>query len=146
MAIINPKSWHYSLYLHFIPIYFIENNILTYFCMVTWPTMHTINFILLHAYFIFCTNYLLENRIELCIVIHDRCMYRKNGMKFEFPNKIYQLYHFLDETWQINYCKNGICLFLLFFIITIVGSILQGYLFKERWTTVRPHLYKCYNL
>lgn len=113
---------------------------------ITWPTMHTINFILLHAYFIFCTNYLLENRIELCIVIHDRCMYRKNGMKFEFPKKIYQLYHFLDETWQINYCKNGICLFLLFFIITIVGSILQGYLFKERWTTVRPHLYKCYNL
>lgn len=45
--------------------------------MVTWPTMQTINFILLHAYFIFCTNYLLENRIELCIAIHDRCMYRK---------------------------------------------------------------------
>lgn len=77
MVIINLKSWYYFLYLYFILIYFIENNILMYFCMVMWLIMYMINFIFLYVYFIFCINYLLENRIEFCIVIYDRCMYRK---------------------------------------------------------------------
>lgn len=97
MVIINLKSQYYFLYLYFILIYFIENIILMYFCMVMWLIMYMINFIFLYVYFIFCINYLLENRIEFCIVIYDRCMYRKNGMKFEFLKKIYQLYYFLDE-------------------------------------------------
>lgn len=45
--------------------------------MVMWLIMYMINFIFLYVYFIFCINYLLENRIEFCIVIYDRCMYRK---------------------------------------------------------------------
>lgn len=66
--------------------------------MVTWPTMHTINFILLHAYSFSVP--IIYWKIELNFVLlsmTDACT-EKNGMKFEFPKKIYQLYHFLDET------------------------------------------------
>lgn len=47
--------------------------------MITWQTMYTIIFYSVeHAHFIFCTNYLLENRTELdCIIVPDICMYRK---------------------------------------------------------------------
>lgn len=59
-----------------------------------------------YDYFLFCcmpisfSVPIIYWKIELNFVLlsmTDACT-EKNGMKFEFPKKIYQLYHFLDET------------------------------------------------
>lgn len=62
--------------------------------MVTWPTMlfccMPISFSVPIIYWKIELNFVLLSMTDACT--------EKNGMKFEFPKKIYQLYHSLNET------------------------------------------------